>query len=215
MTWIEEHRAVLALWRLQLYYELRHAQLRNDLDWDERDLDSLETLPRDEIFLASTAKHQVSTVHDSISDLCSPDHQWRLPRPPHDQEFSQSCQPRPPPLFARFKIPQGAAPKRSLPSPEPGDGRFWRHRFGQGPTSAKWCNFQNSVLAELYFRHLQGDGRQVWLRELGFEPFCKFGLAFWEADRLVELGLVPAWETSSDSAYLNRWRALVADQVGE
>lgn len=99
-TWTEEQRAILAIWRLQFYYELKLAQIGRRLDWRESDLRRLQSDTLDSFYRPGMALQQALTARDFVRDLkaCSAGHstqEFELPISAEGTEFMCLCQPQP------------------------------------------------------------------------------------------------------------------------
>ncbi|EQL02035.1 hypothetical protein OCS_02260 [Ophiocordyceps sinensis CO18] len=224
-SWTEEHRAVLSLWRLQLYYDLRHAHVRRELDWSESDLRKLESNDIDSLIDYGTALDQVLTAADFTESLMASGgkRQWTLPDPPSGAEFGWSCQLRPFPVgcIHRLKHYRGYihCGRIVCSPPFPDDKKEeddddcaipWKRSYGiDVPISeSEWGDLQDESPGQLYLRTIRGHRDAHQLRWVGFAPFRRFGLAFWEAARLVELGLCPPLPTTEHRAYVEKWMSL-------
>lgn len=186
-SYMEEHRMINTLWRIQLLYEMRQAQRKSDFQW----------LGGDDGLFRAAFYNPVSVQAQQISSVMDYVEQRGLKNPASD----------------RFKMPVNATPSTvHLPcSPAPPLKR-------QNEKKKKIVErLHPPQMGYLFFRNLATDYRSP-LRYISFTPYRKYGFAFWDNERMVDLGFLPAPDEKhrflSTELYFT-WRSVLTQEEDE
>ncbi|PWY91526.1 hypothetical protein BO94DRAFT_396431 [Aspergillus sclerotioniger CBS 115572] len=241
-SWTEEQRAVLAIWRVQFFYELKTGERKAQLDWPARDLASLRTstpstfrfrqpVQCEQVWTAIELIHELSGQHPETQAWTCPPHRFQLPQLLRESDFNWDCPPAPSPqALAPNRRPRERAPDRApMPPPLPGPGPHPSTRWPAMPSGTmpaphprvtrgfgnwpEWKDLERGSVGWELFRTMASNHEAGSLTALRFDPYRKFGLLFWEEQRMVDWGLWPQ-EAHLDPAgdCYQRWRELLGEE---
>ena len=165
-SWVEEQRAIKALWRIQFFSELKLAQNEGRLDWSGEDLEMLESTSLASFYSSIQAfeQDQVATIwefmqerggvlSDSIPSIS------QQPTAFLREGFNVNCAPQPFPIYAE-------------------------DRFNQGEVY-----LDNASMCWLFHKcYYSGHLKLSPTPGISFEPYRKFGFAIWDNKRITDLG---------------------------
>ncbi|TEA15182.1 hypothetical protein C8034_v002404 [Colletotrichum sidae] len=165
-TWVEEQRVMRGFWRLQLLCDAERAIAERRLDWDFGEAGKRVLLP--ELVCRNFGqKDELDTVFDYVCHLQQ-----------NPASATNSTLLPAPPEGHRCRWPEQAQPEAPLDSV-------------MGPVHM----FGRSSLAGVFYSSLLGLFGESPVRGVPFRPFRELGLAIWEVEKLVVLGL---WEPPLD-----------------
>lgn len=158
-SYVEEHRMINTIWRIQLLYEMASAQQRGDI-WSgaEGKLEPLDFL--DFYHLPLFQADQIRSVLDYLEEVKG----W------NDQASD------------RFSLPAITTANTFNWPMSPLQCSRDKRSIGETPNSIP--------MGYRFFRVLVTDYRSP-LRYLPFAPYRKYGFAFWDTKRMVDLGFMP------------------------
>jgi hypothetical protein len=191
-SWIEEHRVLRDMWLVQAFYETQKARLDGRLAWTEAEMALLEGLSAVDFYdlFAYRAKQVLSVVdffdHLSSERTSGTPMAFRLPHPPCEDHGGFHLVCAPELQFA-FNEDKWEQGRGRL------DSHTWAWRFNRfvatGPRSPLPC--------------------------ISFEPYRRYGFAFWDNKRLTSLGVFHGDRARAmlqpDDLYFT-WRSILTDE---
>lgn len=184
-SWIEEQRAILAFWRVQLYFEIKMVNPKDYSHWNYHQLRRFNITPT-YLWYIPFIKHQCFTVLGFIEELRSRDHSEQITGIPESSE--------------QFTLDQlGSKPLHpfELPKP-PKDSEFsWKSQAlpsSQGLGQQKWrkecrCLTKEPPAIKFFpFFHCEQPETFHLLDHRGPGPYRKLGFAFWDRKMVLDIG---------------------------
>ncbi|KAK9778971.1 putative F-box domain-containing protein [Seiridium cardinale] len=186
-SWVEEHRVIKALWRVQLFFELNSARTRHRLDWPVVDLDALASSSLPGYFSIDDYEiQQILTVYEYLEQLQNQQclHDYRLPTIGKGLAIDYSCADQ---TVSGFRE------------------ECLQHRPGHIDWSPTSCASQ---------RVLANGGLAAPIPGIPFEPYRKYGLAIWDNVRMRDLGLSEPRRMAmfTMSKYFFRWYSILTEE---
>lgn len=182
-SYFEEKIMTRVLWRLQIVLDLKVARRRGALaHWQEEDRDYVETKAISDQSRPGTTvqqNEQLLSVIDYVNEITGG--QYGQPenalvrfmhQPPvaiYQRGYHLPCLPKPGPIL------------RKLP-------------FGLEILADSDTEIEHTPRGWVYYVIMSRNQKYSPVKHVSFEPYRKFGFAFWEADRMVELGFLGAKE---------------------
>ncbi|KAL2069143.1 hypothetical protein VTL71DRAFT_15481 [Oculimacula yallundae] len=185
-SWVERQRAERALWRIQLFYDLKAAAERSMLDWSSNDLMRLQDLEVDDFYLRSSFDSQyeeMNTMIDYIEivwarESTDPGTSYTLPRLSLEQLQ----------ILDDYHLPM-----------------VDKDDHGLLLISAPACSLWRALRRDL----------NSPLKNVSFDPFSKLGFALWSGERLASLGLMNLHVQGSTMPHTNHffsWKTILSDE---
>ncbi|KAF4439479.1 hypothetical protein F53441_12586 [Fusarium austroafricanum] len=182
-TWVEEMRAVRALWVIQLVGEVQHQA--NDLEWSIEDIEKLKSMsPTD--FTNEVSPLQVRSFVDYLKTLgeATQDTYYRLPRPPSYSRWTTALPSRSKDYETSIHYDKkGIACRRVSNTDDSKWGRTSRALESMAPGI--------EVFRSLHKPRPHPRGRVSPIEGVKFNTYRQLGFAFWDRWRMYNLGMYP------------------------
>ncbi|KAJ5972754.1 uncharacterized protein N7479_002672 [Penicillium vulpinum] len=175
IVWEEEQRVSRALWRIQLFYDLRTAANQSQLRWPAEDVTRLQTMKERDLFVKWGLCYEAEEIHTVNEYL---DHAWAanlvfFHDPTNSSSGGCNRDSRRLPFLRHPVERRWPMPRR--PSPEPVT-QTYKIDFGTFGMQ-QWQR-----LSEMPFSPL---------RTVNFDSYRRLGVAFWCLERFQAIGLIP------------------------
>lgn len=217
--WLEEMRAVRAIWAIQMVGEMRRlsANKANMIDWTDEDIESLKRMDLVDFFRIfrrnysgeemRTAMEYLTTLGEATNDVY-----YRLPRPPPATPATRWTTALPIP-DDREIYRLGLDPPRPV-GDEPIEIPYnENHIWGRSGTALSYDSFGVE-----FFRDLTGatDGpRESPIPGVKFDSFRPLGFAFWDLWRMYYMGLAPPHPCDMRDRYYFAWESILPPEEVE
>ncbi|PTU21633.1 hypothetical protein P175DRAFT_0492274 [Aspergillus ochraceoroseus IBT 24754] len=188
-TWDEEQRVSRALWRIQLFYDLRTAAAQSRLGWSSQDLKHLQSMHERDLYVGGRSRYEPMEI-DTVIDYLNHVRGAGSPR----GDSSKASPPLRLPFLSHPVKRKWPIPKR----PPPGSSHF---KFSVDIPAFGLKEYK--VLAGLHFSPL---------RTVRFDFYRRLGIAFWCQKRIQEAGLCPTYPGARSinvSSWLFAWRSIL------
>ncbi|KAH8168363.1 hypothetical protein LIA77_11627 [Sarocladium implicatum] len=210
-SWVEDMRALRAMWVLQLIGEAHSLfdNWENAPDWSSDDVEQLQSLSPVELFdlhdlfLNLYAEETTSALQflNTLGEMTT-DTYCRLPRAPALGEGSRWIVALP-----KKRVKMGS----KLIGRGPFKAAIFNDEFTWGQTSDALRGESSGVAA---VRRLNSAGNSP-IEGVTFDPFRPFGFAFWDRKRVHQMGLYPGIEESGgiDDYYMFAWESILEPEL--
>ncbi|KAF4968003.1 hypothetical protein FSARC_4564 [Fusarium sarcochroum] len=204
-SWVEEMRAVRALWIIQLVGEMKRQ--KDNLGWSTKDVEEFSRKSpadldarREEV---RSLIHYLATLAEARQDAY-----YRLPQPPPSARWI-TAQPNKGELYLKLSHPPRPDHRRILHQ-QPDHGRWGRTAESLSMEACGMPVFQDLTRGG-------GPSRNSPIIGVKYDLFRPFGLAFWDRWRMHHLGLVRGmfdYNAILPAFYLFAWESILSpDEV--
>ncbi|RFU30695.1 hypothetical protein B7463_g5665, partial [Scytalidium lignicola] len=206
-VWEEEQRVSRALWRIQLFYDLRTAAGRSRLGWPAEDVARLQNMKERNLFVKWSLRYEaeeIQTVTEYLNH--APAANLFVSHDPSGSSSSGGCSRSPQRLpFLRHPV-ERRWPTPRRPDPEPVTQTY---KIDSGTFGLR----QWQLLSEMPFSPL---------RTVKFDSYRRLGVALWCQGRVQAIGLSPLNRKGPGTSSINlslwqfAWRSILDPrEVGE
>ncbi|EEU34055.1 uncharacterized protein NECHADRAFT_85524 [Fusarium vanettenii 77-13-4] len=224
-TWVEEMRAVRAIWVIQMVGEMRRlsSNKADMIDWPDKDIDRLNKLDLAKFFRVYRADYdgqEITSAEEYLKTLGEVTHDvyHRLPRPPPASPVTRWTTALPIPENTTWVV-RGYVLNREFHRLHPGSSlpagaKPWKapkyskdHSWGKTDTALNDRSYGVDFFRDLSTNEVGPQASPLYGVE--FDSFRPLGFAFWDRWRMHLLGLAPKKLHFQLDFYYYAWESIL------